>query len=95
MAVLGKIGRSMSNIGSRKGLIAIGGAAFGAGFINKISESAVNNTMDVAFGTPDADNMMLGGMDLTPSMAMGALAPGAFGSIGRAMNPVTYGVFRR
>lgn len=71
---------------SRKAVMAVAGTAFAAGLLGKVGKSAVSNTMDIAFGTPDADNYMLGGSDLTPSLAMGALVSGPLGAPARLKN---------
>ena len=97
MALLGKIGKVASmgmGIGNSKGVAAalIGGSAI-AGFGGTISEAAVSGTMDVAFGTPDADNYMLGGRDLSPSLAMGALVPGLAGAPARFKNAADLGMY--
>lgn len=94
MARLGNLGHSIGRaIGSKKIAAPLIAASFLGGITQKTGEAAISGTMDVAFGTPDADNMMLGGMDLSPSVAMGALAPGVFGSVGRIMNPISYGMY--
>ncbi len=98
MAVLGKLGKGIYSAGkgamkSKGAAATLIGGSFLAGFVGKGSEAAVSNMMDISFGTPDADNMMLGGADLTPSMAMGALAPGFLGSAARAKNFTEFGQY--
>lgn len=66
--------------------------ALGAGFASKLGEGAIAGTMDVAFGTPEADNMMLG-QDLTPSLAMGALVPGIAGAPARLKNAASLNMY--
>jgi hypothetical protein len=92
MAILGTVGRSLGSfVGSKKVSVPLIAGSLLAGFVGKGSEGAVSNMMDVSFGTPDADNYMLGGRDLTPSMAMGALAPGFLGTAGRIANVADLG----
>lgn len=98
MALLGKIGRAAAGMGTkaanRKGLMAaVIGGSFVAGMANKTGEAAIAGTMDVAFGTPDADNYMLGGRDLTPSLAMGSLMPGLAGAPARFKNTADLGMY--
>lgn len=105
MALLGKVGKLASGVrrgaqsaasgAARSKTLAatvIGGSMI-AGFAGKTSEAAISGTMDVAFGTPDADNYMLGGRDLTPSLAMGALMPGFLGAPARMKNAVDLGMY--
>lgn len=98
MALLGKVGKVASGVGRSMGeskLLAatLIGGSFLAGFANKTGEAAISGTMDVAFGTPDADNYMLGGRDLTPSLAMGALMPGLAGAPARLKNAADLGMY--
>jgi hypothetical protein len=94
MALLGKIGRLASGMSSKKGLMAaVVGGSFVAGMANTTGEAAIAGTMDVAFGTPDADNYMLGGRDLTPSLAMGSLMPGLAGMPARLKNAPDLGMY--
>jgi hypothetical protein len=98
MAVLGKLGKGIYSAGkgamkSKGAAATLIGGSFLAGFAGKGSEEAISNMMDISFGTPDADNMMLGGQDLTPSMAMGALAPGFLGTAARAKNFTEFGQY--
>lgn len=98
MAILGKIGKGIYSAGkgamkSKGAAATLIGGSFLAGFAGKGSEEAISNMMDISFGTPDADNMMLGGQDLTPSMAMGALAPGFLGTAARLKNYTEFGQY--
>jgi hypothetical protein len=70
------------------------GAYFGykgiKGFTDQVVPNTINNTMDVAFGDPNADNMVLG-TDLSPSMMyMNSGLPGR--NIARGMNVARTGV---
>lgn len=98
MALLGKIGKLAGGMakgaGNSKALAAtVIGGSFLAGMGSKTGEAAISGTMDVAFGTPDADNYMLGGRDLTPSLAMGALMPGIAGMPARLKNAADLGMY--
>lgn len=98
MALLGKIGKLAGGMaqgaGNSKVLAAtVIGGSFLAGMGNKTGEAAISGTMDVAFGTPDADNYMLGGRDLTPSLAMGSLMPGIAGMPARLKNAADLGMY--
>lgn len=98
MALLGKIGKLAGGVaqgaGNSKVLAAtVIGGSFLAGMGNKTGEAAISGTMDVAFGTPDADNYMLGGRDLTPSLAMGSLMPGIAGMPARLKNAADLGMY--
>jgi len=97
MALLNKIGKIASStmgMGNNKALTALTiGGAMVAGFGGKTSEAAIAGTMDVAFGTPDADNYMLGGRDLSPSLAMGATMPGLAGAPARFKNAADLGMY--
>jgi hypothetical protein len=97
MALLNKIGKIASStmgMGNNKVLTALTiGGAMVAGFGGKTSEAAIAGTMDVAFGTPDADNYMLGGRDLSPSLAMGATMPGLAGAPARFKNAADLGMY--
>lgn len=98
MALLGKIGKlagGMAHSASNNKALAAAviGGSFLAGMGNKTGEAAISGTMDVAFGTPDADNYMLGGRDLTPSLAMGSLMPGIAGMPARLKNAADLGMY--
>ena len=93
MALLSSVGRRLAGMGGgKKTIAALGLTSMAAGFLNKSGEAAISNTMDIAFGTPEADNMMIG-QDLTPSLAMGALVPGLAGAPARMINAAKLGMY--
>jgi len=102
-ARLAGIGRSLA--GSRAGgfagrhlggLAAAGTAAYLGyrgvkGFAGQVIPGAIDASMDVAFGDPQADRAVLG-TDLTPSIYLGARGPGIIGSTARGINATRFGV---
>ncbi len=75
------------------GKVGVGALLVGAGikgFYNQVAPAAIDASMDVAFGDPQADRKVLG-TDLTPSLLYGASGlPGA--GYARTMNPTRYGL---
>jgi hypothetical protein len=75
------------------GKVGVGALLVGAGlkgFYNQVAPAAIDASMDVAFGDPQADQKVLG-TDLTPSLIYGGSGlPGA--GYARTMNPSRYGL---
>jgi hypothetical protein len=61
MALMAGLGRMVGGIGSKRGLLAAVGISAGAtGFLKEAAGGAVDASMDVAFGSPDADKYFVG-----------------------------------
>lgn len=91
MALLGSIGKSLyRGATSKTGMGIIAAGAVIKGLSDTVGQSSINNAMDIAFGTQEADNMMLG-TDLTPSLLLAeAGIPGVSG-YAKAANLDKYG----
>jgi hypothetical protein len=61
------------------------------GFAGQVISAGTDAAMDVAFDNPEADRAVLG-TDLTPSLYLGARAPGIIGSTARGINATRFGV---
>jgi len=92
LSTAGRRAFNFSGMGKTGGIAA--GVYFGykgiKGFTDQVVPNTINNAMDVAFGDPNADNMVLG-TDLSPSMMyMNSGLPGR--NIARGMNVARTGV---
>jgi hypothetical protein len=86
-SVAGAIGNAGNKISSSKSAtLALMGAAGAAGFANTAGPAVMDATMDVAFGTPDADRYFTG-RDLSLRGAIGASAGGPLGGALMATSP--------
>jgi len=87
MALMAGLGRIVGNVGSRRsGLAAIGITAGAAGLLKETAGGAVDASMDVAFGAPDADKYFVG-RELNSRYLIGRGMGGAMGTALQATDP--------
>jgi len=87
MGLLSGIGRVVSNVGQSKGaMIGLMGGAAAIGGISTVASSAVDASMDVAFGAPDADKYFVG-RELNTRYLLGRGIGGFAGTMMQATDP--------
>ena len=87
MALMAGLGRIVGNVGSRRsGLAAVGITAGAAGLLKETAGGAVDASMDVAFGAPDADKYFVG-RELNSRYLIGRGMGGAMGTALQATDP--------
>lgn len=92
MALLGSIGKSLyRGATSKTGMGIIAAGAVIKGLSDTVGQSSINNAMDIAFGTQEADNMMLG-TDLTPGLLLAESGIPGVGGVAKAANIDKYGL---
>jgi hypothetical protein len=107
MAVLGKIGKSMSGLLGRAGQAAPSALSLGAGsktvlglatagavikgLSDTVGQSTIDNAMDIAFDNPQADRAVLG-TDLTPGILMAEAGLPGISGLAKAANVDKYGL---
>jgi hypothetical protein len=90
--VMGEAIKNYSGMG-KAGKVGVAALMVGAGIkglYDAVAPAAIDASMDIAFGDPQADKKVLG-TDLTPSLMYGASGlPGA--GYARSLNPAKYGI---